>query len=150
MHSMFTRAAGSSRKARQRQLGLALLVLVYVWGFLGSAWHESTASHAVCEHGLLVHVEQDSSASPADRDAAAQADPRSPSPGYTSGRTRLGHDHVHCTIAAPFSLPAPDASPLGEARALPQVALESCTDQTLEVSGFPLYLLAPNHSPPAA
>lgn len=125
---------------RHKRNWLALLILVYAWGFFGTARHEAVVSHAVCEHGLLVHVEHDSNALP---DATLPH-----VPAYSAGRAQLGHDHVHCTIAAPFSLLARSVRPLGEGSALLQPALATGVDQTLDARGFPLYLLAPSHSPP--
>lgn len=147
---MSTRSTRSSRAGLRKRLGLPLLALIYVWGFFGTALHEATVSHAVCEHGELVHVDQAAREVPVAGDVAVRPDPRSQAPGYSAGKDLIEHDHIHCTIAAPFTLPTPSVRLLGHGVPRLERAIPVCAQQTAQAISFPLYLLAPNHSPPAA
>ena len=147
---MSTRSTRSSRAGLRKRLGLALLALIYAWGFFGTALHEATVSHAVCEHGELVHVQQPARELPSAGNVAAHPDSRSNVLGYSAGKDLIGHDHIHCTIAAPLSVPTPNVRLLGPGVPLLELATVVCSQQAGHARSFPLYLLAPNHSPPAA
>jgi hypothetical protein len=146
---MSTRSTRSSRAELRKRLGLALLALLYACGFFGTALHEATVSHAVCEHGDVVDVQLAARELPSAGSLAVGPDSRSNVPGYSAGKDLIGHDHVHCTIAAPFHVPTPNVRILGPGVPLTERAGPVCSRQASHPSSFPLYLLAPNHSPPA-
>lgn len=95
-------------------------------------------------------VRQAGSELPTGGSDAAHPDSRSNAPGYSAGKDLIGHDHSHCTIAAPFSVPTPSVRLLGPGMPVLELATPVCLQRSAHASSFPLYLLAPNHSPPAA
>ncbi len=124
------------------------VLLAYLLGTLGSAWHEAFVRHEICDHGAFVEVAGDSGGCAVEPTHAHPGEARAAAPRGESGGEE--HGHAHCSIvattrrAAPVGLVACTVSvPLEASRPAPPVT------RTVE-RDFPLYLLAPHHSPPAA
>jgi hypothetical protein len=136
------------RRAKRRSA--ILLALIYLAGYLGSALHQAVVRHAVCEHGELVDVSTTHAIGHA-APRAATGDDALPTLDSRPGDQDEGrHLHDHCVNVVPITGPAPDV-PLVMAIA-PAIALATTArpEPIVQRLNFPLYLLAPHHSPPAA
>lgn len=147
---MQTCSMRAHRTRRAQRHGAILLALIYLAGYLGSALHQAVVRHAVCEHGELVDVcTTHAIGHPEPR--ATTGDDAGPTVESRQGDQDEGrHLHDHCVNVVPITGPARDV-PLVMAIA-PVIALATLArpDPIVQRLNFPLYLLAPHHSPPTA
>jgi hypothetical protein len=132
-------AQRSAASVSKRRL-TAALALVYWLGLFAHALHFAQERHSVCEHGDLVHAAADR----AERALLPSPRPDGPAIFDASG----GGGHHHC----PLAIPAPcDGFALANgtgASALVPTRAHDVRPAEPRAGPFPLYLLAPHHSPP--
>jgi hypothetical protein len=127
-----------------------LLALIYLAGYLGSALHEAVVRHAVCEHGELVDVHTSHEIGHAATHAVTSGDVRPAIEGQPDDQDEGRHLHDHCVNVVPLAGPARDVPVVMTIAPAIALATSGRTEPIIQRLNFPLYLLAPHHSPPAA
>jgi hypothetical protein len=133
-----------------RQLRAAVLALLYLCGYLGSALHEASVRHAVCEHGEFVDLPAAHVPVPAFEPGQALLNLGPTLVASHLGSSESEHVHDHCSNVVPISGPAPSHFATGASLPLIEIVAGPRSDSLAHAHSFPIYLLAPNHSPPAA
>jgi len=129
-------------------LGSAVWLIVYVIGYFSAVLHLALVPHAVCEHGDLVHVR---SACMASADALDRSADRASHPSLLDPSPRsnaLEPVHEHCSIVVPLSRSGSDIGHPSAVIWAWDFATPLPSRQHGAPQNFPLYLLAPHHSPP--
>jgi hypothetical protein len=147
-------AAASKALAQARPRGRWIALLLYGLGCLGAAWHDASAGHAVCEHGEFVHAAgvhgigvhaagAENARGDAHRDHGDE-------PALAAPPSSSVEEHEHCLAWSPAKRPAGPAHIPSPAVPLAVVLAQRGAERTTLEALFPLFLLAPGRSPPAA
>jgi hypothetical protein len=124
----------------------AALALVYLLGLFAHALHFAQERHSVCEHGDVVHAAADRAGVDGTEPRTRTHRPRPDSPAIEEAAGAGGHHHCPLAIPAPcdgFAL----ANGTGASALVPTRAHDVRPAEP-RAGAFPLYLLAPHHSPP--
>jgi hypothetical protein len=130
------------------RLRAGILALLYLCGYFGSALHEASVRHAICEHGEFVDLPALHVPAP---DCTTDSGARELGPtlvARSSDANELEHVHDHCSNVVPVSRPASSHSAIGSPITIVAFVPAAQPDSIGHTQRFPLYLLAPSHSPP--
>lgn len=149
---MSTRNTRNRPGRRARAIALCSALVVYVVGMLGAAWHDAVERHGICEHGERVHaaeIREDSQPHADDSRPQADGGAESTAPRLAPGGG-ASESHEHCLVWSPSKRPA-DPTPAAPEPAAPREIVVRVEPPRSEIErAFPLFLLAPGRSPPAA